>query len=106
MMDPGTESAKLDDFVSKSDELAEWLNQHAYDFRLRNEPRFRLTVSCFYVALEHHKSIVLLASRQYYASAFALVRILVEAYVMGQWIRSSASPTNLDSLVKEMAWEI
>ena len=61
MMDPGTESAKL--FVSKSDELAEWLNQHAYDFRLRNEPRFRLAASCFYVALEHHKSIVLLASR-------------------------------------------
>lgn len=101
MTDSGIEPAKLESFISKSDEVAAWLNQHAYDFHLSNEPRGRIAASYFYVTLEHHKSIVLLASRGYFASAFALVRILLEAYVKGLWILSVASPTDLDALVKK-----
>ncbi len=99
-MDSGSDQAKLEKFISKSDEVAEWLNEHAYEFSIPNEPRGKLAVSHFYVALEHHRSIVLLASHRHFASASSLGRILLEAYVKGFWILSAASLTDLEALVK------
>ena len=101
MIDPKTEAAKLKDFISKSDELAEWLNQHAYEFTCPDEPKSRLAISCFYVALEHHKSIVLLVFRGCVASAFALVRILVEAFVAGEWLLFCSLPADLEYFAKK-----
>ena len=100
MTGSGNEPAKLESFISKSDEVAEWLNGHAYEFHIPNEPRGKLAVSHFYVALEQHKSIVLLFSRRYSASASALVRILLEASVKGFWILTAASSTDIEALVK------
>ena len=101
MMDSRTESTKLEDFTSKSDELVKWLNEHSSKGLNSNERRSRLATGCLYVALEHHKSIVLLASRSHYASAFALVRIMVQAFVQGLWIFLAASSDDLDYLVKK-----
>lgn len=101
MTDSGNEQAKLEDFISRSDELAEWLNQHAYEFTCPDEPKSRLAISCFYVALEHHKSIVLLVLRKYAASAFALVRIMVEAFVAGEWLLFCSSPADLEYFAKK-----
>ena len=105
-MDKGNERIKLvDQFISKSDELAEWLYGNAYNCVLSNWPsnplRIRLAVTYFYIALGHHKSIVLLTSHHCYGSAFALVRILVQAYVRGLWMLSCASATEFEYFVKK-----
>ncbi len=46
----------LENYVSKSDELGEWLQGKAYDFFLRNWPedpfRTRFAVTHFYIALQ------------------------------------------------------
>ncbi|MDE0405438.1 MAG: hypothetical protein OXI53_09020 [Nitrospira sp.] len=91
----------LENFISISDELVEWLNENAYEDCFTNNQRFQLAVTCFYVALEHHKSIVLLISDFYYTSAFSLARPLVEAYVNGLWIARNASENDLEYFVKK-----
>ena len=70
-MDKGNERIKsVDQFISKSDELAEWLYGNAYNCFLCNWPsnplRTRLAVTYFYIALGHHKTIVLLTSHHCY----------------------------------------
>lgn len=45
--------------------------------------------------MEHQKAIVLLMARSFYGSAFALVRILFEAYVRGVWLHQCASEAQL-----------
>ncbi len=95
----------LENYVSKSDELVEWLQENAYDSFLPNWPedpfRTRFAVTHFFIALQHHKSIVLLITHGCYGSAFALVRILAEAYVRGLWVSNHASPTDIENIVKE-----
>lgn len=105
-MDSGYEPEKIvKNVISKSDELAEWLHTHAYDLALPNQRKFDLAVRSLYVALEHHKSIVLLSFHGYYASAFALNRPLFEAFVNGLWIMSHASETELDVFVNKGQFE-
>ena len=99
-MRSATESDKLlENFISKSDHLVKWLHKHAYNFKIPDDMRSQLATSCFYVAMNHHESIVLLASNRHWASAFSLVRIMVEAHVKGLWIAYHASMDDLESLV-------
>jgi hypothetical protein len=45
--------------------------------------------------LEHQRAIVLLVAHKLYGSAFALSRVLFEAYVRGVWLRRCASEIDL-----------
>jgi hypothetical protein len=45
-------------------------------------------------------AIVLLVEARYYASAFALIRIIYEAYVNGVWLGRCANDVEIDSYVK------
>ena len=90
-----------ENFISKSQELVQWLHVHAYNLKIPNEMKTRLATSCFYIALDHHESIVLLASNRRWASAFALVRVLVEAHAKGVWITYYASRDDVELLVRE-----
>ena len=102
MMDLADESEKIaKNFISKSQELVQWLHVHAYNLKIPNERKTRLATSCFCVALDHHQSIVLLASSRRWASAFSLVRIMVEAYAKGVWIAHHASREDVELLVRE-----
>ena len=59
-------------------------------------PCQRLAEGCLDVALEHHRAIVLLISHALYGSAFALIRLLFEAYMMrGLWLHRCASEAAL-----------
>ena len=105
---------RIQSLISKSQELIEWLDQHAYDFNLAKDAhsRSRLAVSCFYVALEHHRAIVLLIANGLHGSARALVRILFDTYIRGLWLFRCASADDLeyfkkkDKLKKEIAERI
>ena len=90
-----------ENFISKSQELVQWLHVHAYNLKIPNERKTRLATSCFCVALDHHQSIVLLASNRRWASAFSLVRIMVEAHAKGVWMSYHASRDDLESLVSK-----
>jgi hypothetical protein len=48
------------------------------------------------VAREHHRAIVLLVAHSLYGSAFALARLLLEAYVRGAWLHQCATDENLE----------
>ena len=91
----------LDEFIARSDALVKWLTEHGTTCMIPNEERSRLAASCFYIALEHHESIVLMASHRYWASASAMVRPMCEACVKGLWIYHHASPAELEKLVKK-----
>ena len=102
MMNSGYEPEKMvKNVLSKSDELAEWLYKHTYDFAFPDKPRSDLAVRSLYIALEHHKPIVLLSFHGYCASASALRRPLFEAFVNGLWITSHASEKDLGDFVKK-----
>lgn len=101
-MHSAKESDKLlENFISNSEELVKWLHGHAYNFKIPDDLRSRLATSCFHVALDHHESIVLLTSSGRWASAFSLVRIMVEAHVKGLWIAYHATTNDLELLVRK-----
>lgn len=102
MIDLADEPEKIaENFISKSQELVQWLHVHAYNLKIPNERKTRLATSCFCVALDHHQSIVLLASNRRWASAFSLVRVLVEAHAKGVWIAYHASRDDVELLVRK-----
>ena len=80
----------------RTKELIRWLDQHIDGIEISSEERTRLAAGCLDTALEHHQAILLLVSRSLFGSAFALVRLLFEAYIRGIWLHRCASDSELD----------
>lgn len=93
----------IQNLITKSKELIQWLDEHIYNLNLSEDAhsRSRLAVSCFYVALEHQRAIVLLIEHNLHGSAASLVRILFEAYIRGLWLFRCASDDDLEHFKKE-----
>lgn len=87
---------KISELIIKSEELIQWLNQHIDGIEISAEERIRLAAGCLDTALEHHQAILLLVARSLFGSAFALVRLLFEAYVRGIWLHRCASDSDLE----------
>ena len=62
--------------------------------------RNRLSAACFHQALEHHEAIILLVRRNFYGSAFALVRPMFEIYIRAIWLGHCASEIDLKRFQK------
>ncbi len=94
---------RIQNLVTKSNELIQWLDEHVYDLNLIEDAhsRSRLAVSCFYVALEHHRAIVLLISHNLHGSARPLIRILFDAFIRGLWLYRCASDDDLEYFKKK-----
>jgi hypothetical protein len=84
------------ELIIKSEELIQWLDQHIDGIEISSEERTRLAAGCLDTALEHHQAILLLVSRSLFGSAFALVRLLFEAYIRGIWLHRCASDSELE----------
>src|SRR6266446_8458214 len=82
--------------LKESEDLIHWLDQSLHGVEIKVEMRTRLAVGCLDIALEHQKAIVLLISQVLYGSAFALVRLIFEAYVRGVWLHRCASDADLE----------
>ena len=76
---------------SSAAEYLNWLGQAISECKLPGTFRVRISVSCLAIAQDHHHAIVVLLDHKLYASAFALVRCALEAYVRGEWIALCAT---------------
>ena len=82
--------------VARSEDLIRWIDQSVKDLPFKTNLRSQLGLGCLDVALEHHGAVVLLVSKSIHASAFALVRLLFEAYIRGEWLLECASDEQLE----------
>jgi hypothetical protein len=61
--------------------------------------RHRLSGACFHLSREHHAAIVYLVEGEYFGSAFAMIRPLLESYVRGIWLFRCATDNQLEKFV-------
>jgi|SRR5882724_654107 len=85
-----------DQLLGQSKVLIQWLDEQINGTEFESEVRSQIAVSCLDLTLEHQKSIVVLISQSFYGSAFALVRVIFEAYVRGVWLYRCASDADLE----------
>jgi hypothetical protein len=85
----------FNNIIRQSELLIQWLDQRIDGLEVPANSRSRLSGGCLEVALEHQRAIVLLVAHKLYGSAFALSRVLFEAYVRGVWLRRCASEIDL-----------
>ena len=87
----------LETELMHSGQLVDWI-QHLLDgIGISSQTRYRLAGGCLHVALEHHGAIRILSSPEFklYGSAWALVRIQLEAYLRGSWLAYCANDNQL-----------
>jgi len=88
------------ELITKSEKLIQWMEERVYGLEISADERTRIAASCHDVAMEHHKSIILLVSHSLYGSAFALVRLIYEAYIRGVWLHRCASNKEIERFKK------
>ena len=86
----------IDQLLGQSKVLIKWLDEQINDTEFKSEVRSQIAVSCLDLTLEYQKAIVVLISQSLYGSAFALVRVIFEAYVRGVWLYRCASDADLE----------
>lgn len=84
--------------IQKCEASIRWLDHHIDDLSVPNKLRTRLAGGCLDQALEHQKAIVLLVANQLHGSAFAIMRMLLEAYVRGIWLNRCATDSELERI--------
>jgi len=92
---------KIAQMVKESGELIRWLDNNIHGVEIEADTRSQLAIGCLEVALEHQKAIVLLISHSLYGSAFALLRLLFEAYVRGIWLHRCATDADLERFKRD-----
>jgi hypothetical protein len=86
--------------ISNSEKLIQWADSKIDGLEVSSDDRPRIVASCLNIALEHQKAIILLIANKLYGSAFALIRLLFEAYVRGVWLNYCASDKEIDKFKK------
>ena len=85
--------------IQKSEKLADDLASSLKNRSFSGSQRNRLSVSCFDVVHEHHRSILLLAAHHLYGSVFTLARPIYEAFVQGMWLRLCATEDQMRKVI-------
>lgn len=83
------------DLSAKEFALDRWINEHLDGLAVSNEPRILMSTLCHDVAIEHHLAIAKLLDNRINGTAFALVRLVFDAYVRGLWLRWCASDAQI-----------
>ena len=86
----------VDQLIQDSEQLIQWLDNSIDGLDVKSDLRTRLSAGCLDVALEHQKAIHLLVSHKLYGSAFALARLIFEAYVRGVWLKWCATDKEVE----------
>jgi hypothetical protein len=63
--------------------------------------RTRAAGACFAIAHDHHHGVVVLFEETLYASAFALVRPIFEAYIRRAWLSLCATDLQIDGFLND-----
>jgi len=86
--------------ISNSEKLIQWADSKIDGLEVSSDDRPRIVASCLDIALEHQKAIILLIANKLYGSAFALIRLLFEAYVRGLWLNYCANDKEINKFKK------
>ena len=81
--------------IQRGFDLVRWLATEMNDVPMAATLRNRLAGGCFSIVQDHHTAVIVLLEQGLYASAFALVRSIYEAYVRGLWLFHSATDDQL-----------
>jgi hypothetical protein len=92
---------KIGEAVRNAECLIQWLDERIHDVETPGSTRARLAAGCLDVALEHQKAIVLLVAHKRYGSAFALARLIFEAFIRGVWLWRCASDVEIERFKKQ-----
>ena len=92
---------RIEPQLRKSQQLIQWLDSKVDGLEIPSNDRMRLAAGCLDMALEHHKSIILLTANSLHGSAAALVRLLFEAYVRGVWLLYCASEQEIEQFKED-----
>lgn len=92
---------KVHDLLRAGNEINKFIDNIAGIREHQNEDRGRLLMSYVHVALEHHRSLLLLVEKRLYGSAFALLRVLYEAVLRGLWFGHCANDSEINSFLSE-----
>lgn len=76
-------------------DLANFVAGELDETELPASDRMRAAGAAWWVSLEHHSSIVFLIRNAKHASAYALLRPQIDAYLRGLWLSASASESEL-----------
>jgi len=91
----------LAECVKRAEHLTQWLGREVDGIEIDSGARNALAIGCFDTALEHQRAIVLLIAHGMPGSAFALTRLLFEAYIRGLWLQHRASEIELDRFFRD-----
>jgi len=86
--------------IATSEKIIPWADSKINNLEISSDDRPRIAASCFDIAIEHQKAIILLIAKKLYGSAFALVRLLFEAYIRGLWLNHCANEKEIDKFKK------
>jgi len=86
--------------ILNSEKLIQWADSKIDGLEVSSDDRTRIVASCLDIAIEHQKAIILLITNKVYGSAFALVRLLFEAYIRGLWLNYCASDKEINKFKK------
>lgn len=84
----------------RSKELRVWIHEQTNELILPNSERIRIGAAALHLAQEHHDAIITLIDKLLYGSAFALIRVQLEAYAHGLWLLNFATDTELQNFMK------
>lgn len=87
--------------LSGAPEFVEWLRLELHEMPIPGDLRARVAGGLFAITLEHHHSIVLLCQHRLYGSALALLRLTLEGYIRGEWLRVCATDAQVEAFSKD-----
>ncbi|GEM_PF-3318666 len=102
LTDSSLEHKGLDLYLSKAIDKANDLATRLNGRRMNGDYRSKVAAACFAVSQQHHNSILILLSRNpsLQATAFALLRPLVESIIRGLWLLHIATVAQVEEYVK------
>lgn len=95
LRDPSLSNIGITVRVAESERLIQWLDEKIDGLAIPSTLRSRLAGGCLDMAMEHQKAIVTLVANRLHGSAFALARLIFEAYVRGAWLHQCATEQDL-----------
>jgi hypothetical protein len=94
-------NAQLEQAMHRANEIAVALQGR----HIKRDIRSRLCAACFAISQQHHNSILILLSRNppLQATAFALLRVLIESTIRGLWLCHVATDEQVERYVESGA---
>jgi Family of unknown function (DUF6988) len=86
--------------IEQSEKLIQWADKKIDGLEFKVDGRKEIVAGSLDVALEHQKAIILLIAKEYYGSAFSLIRVIFETYVRSLWLNYCASDKDLEKFKK------